>query len=45
MMPVTIYEVKPEENSKFIWMMSGNKELMTRYASEMGGVVVEKVVG
>jgi hypothetical protein len=44
-MSVTLYMVKPEENSKFVWMMSGNKELMTRYANEMGGVVVEKVIG
>jgi len=44
-MPVTIYQVKPDLESKYIWAMSGNKELMVRYASELGGVMVEKVIG
>ena len=38
------YQVKPSPDSKNVWMFSGNRELMERYAQEMNGVVVEKVV-
>lgn len=38
------YQVKPSPDSKTVCCFSGNKELMERYAQEMGGVVVEKVV-
>ena len=38
------YQVKPSVDSKNVWMFSGNRELMEKYAQEMNGVVVEKVV-
>lgn len=28
----------------YLWCFSGNRELMERYAQEMNGIVVEKVV-
>lgn len=38
------YQVKPSLDSKNVWCFSGNRELMERYAQEMNGIVVEKVV-
>ena len=38
------YQVKPSADSKKVWCFSGDKELMEKYAQELHGVVVEKVV-
>lgn len=44
MRTVKIYAVKPSRESKHEWMISGNQQLMERYAREMGGVVVEREI-